>query len=191
MLNVLFIVAFLGKPLRKATVDVIKKTLHVYCCEVTLLSCTCTFLIFSLFLYRWHFQPVPTQTRSTCETAWLRGWSSLKCCGLWALFWPWSWLSSSSSPSCSSRSKRLHSLILLCLCVCVELNCSDTCDCRFLLVASGMVMFPLCHLHPAAHRPNCNIQFSSAMGIESNRDWFVFQKILISPQKILAQLAIF
>lgn len=112
-----------------------------------------------LFSSRWHFQPVPTQTQSRSRQQWLMGWSSPRCCGWWVQFWLWSSSSSLSSPSCCSRSKRLCSVILLS--VCVRLNCSDTCDRRFLLVASGMVMrhAPLCHLHPAAHRTNCNNQF--------------------------------
>lgn len=87
------------------------------------------------------------------------GWSNQKCCGLWAQCWLWSSSSSLSSLSCTLRSKRLCSVILLC--VCVSLNSSGTCDCRFLLVASGIEMrhAPLCHLNTAVHRPNCNSQF--------------------------------
>lgn len=117
--------------------------------------------VLSLFLfpYRWHSPPVPTRTQSRSQQRCLRGWSNPKCCGLWAQCWLWSSSSSSSSPSCSLRSKRLLSVALHG--VCVRLSCRDTCGCRFLLVASGMVMrhAPLCPLHRAAHTPNCNIQF--------------------------------
>lgn len=151
------------------------------------------------FSYRWLFQPVPTQTKSRSQQVWLREWSNPKCCGLWAQCWLWSSSSSLSSPSCSLRSKRLCSVILFC--VCVRLDCSGACDCRFLLVTSVMEMWhaPLCHLYPAAPRPYwmLHIQFSyhnilySETGKEPNAVWVIFQKILILPQMILAQLAVF
>lgn len=136
-----------------------------------------------LISYRWHFQPVPTQTQSRSLQRWLMGWSNPKCCGLWAQCWLWSSSSSLSSPSCTLRSKKLCSVILLC--VCVSLNSSGTCVCRFLLVASGMEMrhAPLCHLNTAVHRPNCfPTIIYSVKGKEPKADWFVFQKILIPPK---------
>lgn len=106
------------------------------CIHINILKCLVSYApvpFFPPFSCRWLFQPVPTQTQSWSQQVWLR--SNLKCCGLWAQCWLWSSSSSLSSPSCSLRSKCLSSVILLC--VCVRLDCSGTCDYRFLLVASG------------------------------------------------------
>lgn len=59
-----------------------------------------------LFPYRWHIQLVPTQIQSRSLQVWLKGWSSLKCCGSWAQCWLCCSSSASSSPSSSLRSKK-------------------------------------------------------------------------------------
>lgn len=74
--------------------------------------------------YRWHFQPVPTQTQSRSIPICPVGRNNLKCCGLWAQCWQWSSSSSLSLPSCSLRSKSLCSVSFLC--VYEALNCSGS-----------------------------------------------------------------
>ena len=177
--------------IKKATIHLtMKRKLYIHLIVFKWLGSHTPVLSFFFSPYRWHFQPVPTQIQSRSQQVFLRGWSNLKCCGSWAQYWPLSSSSSLSSPSCSLRSKRLFFSVIL-LCACLRLNCGDTCDCKFLLVASGMVMrhATLCHMHRAAHTPNCSIQFPYH-NIQCNSKGTKGGLIGLSPQNIFSQFSV-